>query len=175
MAAGYRRLDVIGVRAVATSAVRDASNQAEFLSRASAALGATVEIISGREEARLIHQGVISRWPQKDKRVLMIDIGGGSAEIIASQEGRLVDAVSKPLGALRLQEMFLHDDPPTMRELHQMTEFIDQKLGTAVARMGTGWDRVITTSATAAAVVCAVNRGSRATRAPCCAYWSGFR
>lgn len=164
MAEVYRRLDVIGVRAVATSAVRDASNQAEFLSRASAALGATVEIISGREEARLIHQGVISRWPQQDKRVLMIDIGGGSAEIIASQEGRLVDAVSKPLGALRLQEMFLHDDPPTMRELHQMTEFIDQKLGTAVARMGTGWDRVITTSATAAAVVCAVNRVTRARR-----------
>src|SRR5579863_9235715 len=107
MADSYRKLDVAGVRAVATSAVRDATNQAEFLSRASAALGTPVEIISGREEARLIHQGVMSRWAQPDKRVLIVDIGGGSAEIIASEDGHMVDAVSKPLGAVRLQEMFL--------------------------------------------------------------------
>ena len=49
------------------------------------AAGAPVEIISGREEARLIHLGVESLWPQRDKRVLIIDIGGGSAEIIASE------------------------------------------------------------------------------------------
>src|SRR6202050_1076709 len=86
MAEMYRKLDVAGVRAVATSAVRDASNQAEFLSRASAALGTTVEIINGREEARLIHQGVMSRWPQPGKRVLVVDIGGGGAENIASED-----------------------------------------------------------------------------------------
>src|SRR5260370_4899454 len=102
MADIYRRLDVVGVRAVATSAVRDATNQAEFLARASAALGTQVEIITGREEARLIHQGVMSRWPQGSKRTLIVDIGGGSAEIIASEDGTLIDAVSKPLGAVRL-------------------------------------------------------------------------
>src|SRR5271169_24874 len=93
MAEVYRQLDVLGVRAVATSAVRDASNQAEFLVRASEALGTQVEIITGREEARLIHQGVMSRWPQPGKRVLVVDIGGGSAEIIASEDGTLVDAI----------------------------------------------------------------------------------
>src|SRR5437660_7999686 len=87
MSDAYGKLDVAGVRAVATSAVRDASNQAEFLSRASIALGTPVEIINGREEARLIHQGVMSRWPQPGKRVLLIDIGGGSAEIISSEDG----------------------------------------------------------------------------------------
>src|SRR6266446_730843 len=87
MADSYRKLDVTGVRAVATSAVRDAANQAEFLERASAAVGTPVEIISGREEARLIHQGVMSRWPQPDKRVLIVDIGGGSAEIVAGEDG----------------------------------------------------------------------------------------
>ncbi len=164
MADNYRKLDVAGVRAVATSAVRDASNQAEFLSRASTALGAPVEIINGREEARLIHQGVMSRWPHAAQRVLLVDIGGGSAEIISSEDGRLKDATSKQLGALRLQEMFLHGDPPAPRELHQMTEFIDEKLEAAIARMGLRWDRVIATSATAAAVVCAVNRVSRSRR-----------
>ncbi len=164
MAEMYRRLDVVGVRAVATSAVRDAPNQGEFLSRASMALGTQVEIITGREEARLIHQGVMSRWPQPAKRVLLIDIGGGSAEIISSVDGALVDAVSKPLGAVRLQEMFLHGDPPAQRELHQVAEFVDAKLEAAIARMGLRWDRVIATSATAAAVVCAVNRVSRSRR-----------
>ncbi len=164
MAAIYRKLDPVAVRAVATSAVRDASNQGEFIARASNALGTQVEIITGREEARLIHQGVMSRWPQAQKRALIIDIGGGSAEIIASENGHLIDAVSKPLGAVRLQEMFLHDDPPGERELHRLAEFVDAKLEAAVARMGLRWDRVIATSATAAAVVCAVNRVSRSRR-----------
>src|SRR5207237_9437842 len=83
MAEAYRKLEVVGVRAVATSAVRDASNQADFIARASAALGTQVEIITGREEARLIHQGVMSRWPQGSRRTLIVDIGGGSWEIIA--------------------------------------------------------------------------------------------
>ena len=164
MAEVYRKLDVARVRAVATSAVRDASNQAEFLDRASAALGSPIEIITGREEARLIHQGVMSRWPQAQKRVLIVDIGGGSAEIVASEDEKLIDAVSKPLGAVRLQEMFLHTDPPTGRELHQLVEFVDEKLEPSIARIGVKWDRVIATSATAAAVVCAVNRVSRARR-----------
>lgn len=164
MASTYRKLDVVGVRAVATSAVRDAANQGDFISKASAALGTPVEIISGREEGRLIHQGVMSRWPQPGKRVLIVDIGGGSAEIIASEDGRLADAVSKPLGAVRLQEMFLHGDPPDQRELRQMEEFIDEKLNASVARMGTKWDRVIATSATAAAIVCAINRVGRSRR-----------
>src|SRR5579884_2948513 len=58
----------------ATSAIRDAGNQAEFLARASEAAGTQVEIISGREEARLIHLGVESNWPQDGKRALIIDI-----------------------------------------------------------------------------------------------------
>jgi exopolyphosphatase/guanosine-5'-triphosphate,3'-diphosphate pyrophosphatase len=63
MALTYQRFDVDGIRVVATAAVRDASNQQEFLQRASQAAGAPVEIISGEEEARLIYLGVHSRWP----------------------------------------------------------------------------------------------------------------
>src|SRR5947208_14100097 len=106
MAALYRKLEVVGVRAVATSAIRDTNNQKDFLARASEAAGAPVEIISGREEARLIHLGVESIWPQAGKRVLVIDIGSGSAEIIAADNGRLPEAFYRTLGAVRLKEIF---------------------------------------------------------------------
>jgi len=159
MSALYRKLDVSGVRAVATSAVRDTRNQRDFLVRASEAAGTPVEIISGREEARLIHLGVESVWPHADQRILIIDIGGGSAEIVVAERGLLVEAYSKPLGAVRLREAFLKEDPPTMRQLHQMHSYIKAKLEPAVRRSGhSGWDRAVATSATAAAVASAVAR-----------------
>ena len=164
MAALYRKLDVVGVRAVATSAIRDTRNPHEFLARASEAAGTPVEIISGREEARLIYLGVESTWPQEGKRTLVIDIGGGSAEIIGAEDGVLKESFSKPLGAVRLREIFLKDDPPSALQLHQMQEYIEAKLDTPVRRLGhAGWDRAIATSATAAAVAHAVARipGSR--------------
>jgi len=165
MAQIYNKLDVIGVRAVATSAVRDASNQHEFLERASEVLGTPVEIISGQEEARLIHLGVQARWPQPDKRVLIIDVGGGSAEIILGENGALSEAFSKPLGAVRLTEVFLKSDPATPVELHRMDEYIEEKLSTPLRRIGVGpFDRLVATSATAAAIVCAVNRVRRSRR-----------
>jgi exopolyphosphatase/guanosine-5'-triphosphate,3'-diphosphate pyrophosphatase len=165
MAQIYRKLDVVGVRAVATSAVRDASNQHEFLEKASAALGTPVEIISGQEEARLIYLGVQARWPQEDKRALIVDVGGGSAEVILSDRGATPVAFSKPLGAVRLSEVFLKSDPAAPLELHQMNEYIEEKLATPLRRIGVGpFDRVIATSATAAAIVCAVNRVRRSRR-----------
>ncbi len=165
MAAQYRRLDVTAVRAVATAAVRDASNQQEFLARASAALATDVEIISGQEEARLIHLGVKSRWPHPKERFLVIDIGGGSAEIILSENERFGQSFSKPLGALRLQELFLRSDPPKPTELHRLEEYIEERIRSAVRRIGGEHiDRVVGTSATASAVVCAVNRIPRQRR-----------
>ncbi len=165
MAQVYRKQEVIAVRAVATSAVRDAGNQHEFIERASAVLGVPVEIISGQEEARLIHLGVQNQWPQTGKRVLIVDVGGGSAELILSDHGELVEAFSKPLGAVRLTESFLKSDPPAALELHRMYEYIEEKLAAPLRRIGTGpFDRMIATSATAAAIVCAVNRVGRARR-----------
>jgi exopolyphosphatase / guanosine-5'-triphosphate,3'-diphosphate pyrophosphatase len=165
MAGLYRRLDVAGVRAVATSAIRDCRNQKAFLERASLAVGTPVEIISGREEARLIYLGVESGWPQNGRKVLIIDIGGGSAEIIALEQGQFVDSFSKPLGAVRLREAFLKSDPPTPHQLHAMHRYIRQKFDKALRKLGPGrWDRAIATSATAAAVVGAVARVPRSQR-----------
>jgi exopolyphosphatase / guanosine-5'-triphosphate,3'-diphosphate pyrophosphatase len=161
----YRKLEVAGVRAVATSAIRDARNQRAFIERASAAVGAPVEIISGREEARLIHLGVQATWPQDTRNLLIIDIGGGSAEIIAAEHGHLVESFSKPLGAVRLKENFLRSDPPAPQQLHQMQEYIQQKLEGPISRLGSiKWDRVIATSATAAAVAGAIARVPRSER-----------
>jgi exopolyphosphatase / guanosine-5'-triphosphate,3'-diphosphate pyrophosphatase len=165
MVSEYRAVGVVGVRAVGTSALRDAGNRDEFLERASKALETPVEVISGQEEARLIHLGVQSLWPHPTQRVLMIDVGGGSAELILSERGRMRQAFSKPLGALRLAEVFLKSDPPSPRELHRMEEYIEERIVDAVRRFGRApYDRAIATSATAAAVICAVNRVPRARR-----------
>src|SRR2546423_4315515 len=72
MAATYRKLDVQAVRAVGTSALRDASNQADFLDQAGQILGTPVEVISGLEEARLIHLGVQTQWPHPKHRLLIL-------------------------------------------------------------------------------------------------------
>ncbi len=160
----YQPLHVSAVRAVATSAVRDARNQDEFLAKASAAIGTPVEIISGLEEARLIHNGILTRWPQGDRRVLMVDIGGGSAEIIDSLEGKLISAVSKPLGAVRLTKMFLHHNPPLASELERMEAFIDEKLDPLLQKTLVKYDRAIGTAGTAAAAVCSINQVKRVER-----------
>jgi len=165
MAATYRRLEIKTVRAVATAAVRDASNQAIFIERAAEAIGSPVEIVSGQEEARLIHLGVQSCWPHSHQRVLIIDIGGGSAELIVGENGRFREAYSKPLGAVRLTGMFFKEDPPAPRELTALNSYIAQRLDAAARKFGRlKFDRVIATSSSASAVVSAVNRIPRARR-----------
>lgn len=162
MARIYQKLDVDGIRVVATSAMRDARNQGQFLAAAGKAIEAPVEVISGAEEARLIHLGVQLRWPHPDRKILIIDIGGGSAELILSNQGLLLEAYSKPLGAVRLTQMFLTSDPPSPADLGRMHEYIDQKLALPAGRLAhTGIDRVIATAASASAIVSAIHRVAR--------------
>lgn len=151
-------LDVEALRAVATSATRDASNREDFLARAHNALGTPIEIISGVEEARLIGLGVHSVWPQGDNPVLIIDVGGGSAEFVLMENGAMAEGYSRPLGAVRLSEVFLDKDLPKREQLLRLQEFIDEKLELVVRRLGRqSFVRGIATSASAAAIVCAVN------------------
>lgn len=153
-------------RAVATSATRDASNREDFLRRAQAALGGPIEIISGVEEARLIGLGVNAVWPQGDQPVLIVDVGGGSAEFVLMQGGTMVEGYSRPLGAVRLKEVFLDKEPPRREQFLRLQEFIDEKLELVVRRLGRqAFVRGIATSASAAAMVCAVNGIERSDRA----------
>lgn len=94
------------LRAVATSAVREADNRMTFVRRAQAEAGVEVEIISGLEEARLIHLGMLQEIPVEDRRTLVIDIGGGSTELLLSRSGEPELVRSLRLGAIRLTDRF---------------------------------------------------------------------
>lgn len=166
MATEWKPAEPLAVRAVATAAIRDSNNSEEFLDAASQAAGTPVEIISGQEEARLIHLGVEARWPHPKERVLLIDIGGGSAEIIEADEGRMKVAFSRPLGAVRLLSVFLRNDPAGDEDLVRLDEYIGEKLAAPSRRIQHGgFGKAIGTSAAASAIVCAVNRIPRERRA----------
>jgi exopolyphosphatase/guanosine-5'-triphosphate,3'-diphosphate pyrophosphatase len=165
MTGEYRDFKPDAVRAVGTSALRDASNQVEFVARASAIMRTPLYVISGIEEARLVQRGVQARWPELRKPVLIVDIGGGSAQLILSENGQLVDSFSKQLGAVRLTELYLKSDPPDPREIARLQKHVRDRLTGPLERFGHGKvHRMIATSSTAAAVVCAVNEIKRSKR-----------
>jgi exopolyphosphatase / guanosine-5'-triphosphate,3'-diphosphate pyrophosphatase len=159
----YRAVKLHGadrVRAVATSALRDARNAQAFLAWVKSETGWEVEIISGLEEARLIHRGVMGQ-PGTQRRCLLIDVGGGSCEITLSERKRIQETVSLPLGAVRLTKEFLPGDPPSEDELGRLKQFIARELRKAERRFGPlRVSRVIATSGTAAALA----EASQATR-----------
>src|SRR5271157_4060899 len=109
------------IRVVATSALRDARNAAAFQAWVKAETGWTLEVISGLEEGRLIHLGVVglgvvgsevgAAEPGVGGRVLLVDLGGGSCEITLSEHKHIKETISLPLGAVRLTEEFLTEDP----------------------------------------------------------------
>jgi exopolyphosphatase / guanosine-5'-triphosphate,3'-diphosphate pyrophosphatase len=94
------------VFAVATSAVREAKNSSDFVDRVSIEAGIDIEVISGVEEARLIHLGVLQALPLSDKRSLLIDIGGGSTEVVIFDHTEELFVRSFKIGAVRLSNRF---------------------------------------------------------------------
>lgn len=96
----------VEIAAVATSAVREARNRQDFLRPARDRVGVSVEVISGFEEARLIHLGVLQALPVFDRRLLVIDIGGGSTEFCVGKGNQVIEARSMKLGAIRLTQRF---------------------------------------------------------------------
>ncbi len=118
--------------AVATSAVREAENRREFLDRAFDEAGVSVEVISGFEEARLIHLGVLQALPVFDQRVLLCDIGGGSTEILLGHRGDVLASRSFRLGAIRLTERFLSRDVVKPKHLARARHHV----GTLLAAFG---------------------------------------
>ncbi|HEX8925581.1 MAG TPA: Ppx/GppA phosphatase family protein [Terriglobales bacterium] len=117
------------VRVVATSALRDAQNASAFTEWVFATTGWNIEIITGLEEGRLIHLGVMANTRMGASRMLLIDLGGGSCELTVSSQGQIERIYSLPLGAVRLTRDFLANDPPKRRELEQLRDFIREEIG----------------------------------------------
>ena len=141
------------VRVVATSAMRDARNAAAFTAWVKSATGWPVEVISGLEEGRLIHLGVVTHEAGARGRCLLIDLGGGSCEVTLSDAGRIKEMVSLPLGAVRLQQEFLRVDPPAKEDVARLKQYIDRELRRAERKLGTPRvSLVVATSGTAAAL-----------------------
>src|SRR5438876_7977065 len=160
-----QRLAADTVRVVATSALRDARSSRAFLEWVRSATGWKVEIISGLEEARLIHLGLVSSLRVKASPVLMIDLGGGSCELTISNKGHIRETVSLPLGAVRLTNEFLRHDPPRKSELKRLRGFMTREVGRVVDRIVAARAKaVIATSGTAASLAGASHglyKGSR--------------
>lgn len=141
------------VRVVATSAMRDARNADAFTEWVKSATGWDVEVISGLEEGRLIHLGVVTHEVGARGKCLLIDLGGGSCEVTVSDGGRIKSMVSMSLGAVRLQQEFLPTDPPAKEEVARLKQYIDRELKRGEKKLGEPRvGLVIATSGTAAAL-----------------------
>ena len=141
------------IRVVATAAMRDARNAQAFITWAKAETGWSIEIISGLEEGRLIHRGVMTNEPGTAGRVMLVDVGGGSCEITLSEHRRIKETISLPLGAVRLTQEFIPMDPPSEEGLARMKQFVARELRRAHRRIQPGnVPLVIATSGTAAAL-----------------------
>lgn len=141
------------VRVVATSALRDARNSRAFLDWVRSTTGWKAEIISGLEEGRLIHLGILTNARISTGKVLLIDLGGGSCELTLSVSGHIGDMVSLPIGAVRLTQTFMQHDPPKKKELEQMRGFIQREVSRIQQRiLDAKVQVVIATSGTPAAL-----------------------
>jgi exopolyphosphatase/guanosine-5'-triphosphate,3'-diphosphate pyrophosphatase len=154
------------VRVVATSALRDARNSRAFLEWVRSTTGWPVEIISGVEEARLIHLGLVSSLRVKVSPMLMIDLGGGSCELTVSSNGHIRDTVSLPLGAVRLTSEFFHHDPPRKSELRRLRGFVAREIGRISERISRARPKAVVATSGTAASLAAVCQGLYKTSRP---------
>jgi exopolyphosphatase/guanosine-5'-triphosphate,3'-diphosphate pyrophosphatase len=117
---------------VATAALRDAGDGAEFIAKVKAQAGLDLEIITGDTEAQLSYLAVTKGLPlDPAAKLLIVDIGGGSTELICAEPGALdrkLDVVSLQIGSVRLTERFVHHDPPSAREAMDLRLAVNEAL-----------------------------------------------
>lgn len=124
-----RTHDVKEIRFCATSAARDAENSEEFLAGIKDLTGVDAEVLDGDEEARLSFAGATRSLPPLPEPLLVVDIGGGSTELIlGNADGSVLAAQSLDIGSVRLNERHLGGDPPSREEITAAVADIDQSL-----------------------------------------------
>ncbi len=147
----YRReLEGLGAErtlAIATSAVRDAENGEAFLGEIEWSYGFTTQLLAGTEEAAMMIRGVTAGRPALDD-VLVVDIGGGSTELVHAQAGEVAFSTSLDVGCVRLTERFLGSDPPSRPELAAAGAYVRSLLPEIEATSAIGVAGTITTLAT---------------------------
>ena len=116
------------ITAVATCAVREAANGDEFVRRVRRETGLRLAVISGEEEARLITRAVRSELPPSCDPLLVLDIGGGSTEVVVARGDRILLAESLDLGAVRLTDLFVKSDPLSARDERRLRRAVRSRL-----------------------------------------------
>ena len=129
---GVRKL-----RMVATSATRDAANRDEFFAMTAAVLGAVVpgavaEVITGSEEAELSFNGAIGELDSAAAPFVVVDLGGGSTEVVLGDSGGVQASYSADIGCVRMTERCLHSDPPTAAEVAEARRVVRERLAEAL-------------------------------------------
>ena len=148
------------VRAVATNTFRVARNAPEFLPRAEAALGFPIEVIAGREEARLIYAGVSHTLPTSDNKRMVIDIGGGSTEVIIGKNDEALMMSSLYMGCVSYSRRFFPDgmiDGHTMKNAEMAAQREIEVLTKPYKHLG--WKEAYGSSGTAKALLAILTEG----------------
>ena len=149
----FRRLadshDVDEIVAAATSAVREADNGREFLTAIHQRTGIHVRVISGSEEAKLIHRAAVYGVDVGAGAAVVIDVGGGSVELTRGTAEQVQIAHSAKIGVIRLTEQFVRTDPIAESDARRMIRHVGAEIADVVDRIARlGFDRVIGTSGT---------------------------
>jgi exopolyphosphatase / guanosine-5'-triphosphate,3'-diphosphate pyrophosphatase len=130
-----RRLGVEQLYVFATAAVRDATNRDLILARVEREAGVRPQCLTGADEARLTYLAVHQWYGWSAGRLLVIDIGGGSMEIVLGRDAQPELAVSLPLGAGRLTRAYLSDDPPSRKQLTALRRHVNATLREVADRL----------------------------------------
>jgi exopolyphosphatase/guanosine-5'-triphosphate,3'-diphosphate pyrophosphatase len=163
----FRRLaeshKVDHIIAAATSATREAENGGEFLQSVAEKTGIRPRLISGTEEARLIHLAAVYGVSVHGDVAVVVDVGGGSVEVTRGAGANLEQGRSFKLGVIRLTERFVKSDPLEARDERKLVKHVEEELGDFLDELAAeGFDRVIGTSGTVLSLgaVVAAERGS---------------
>jgi exopolyphosphatase/guanosine-5'-triphosphate,3'-diphosphate pyrophosphatase len=125
---------VAELRAIATAAVREAANGRDFVSEAWRRHRVRLEVVPAEEEARLAFRSVTRHYDLDDQLTAIVDIGGGSTEVILAAGGLVEQVVSLPLGAVRLAERYCKSDPLKEKHWKALRRIIDQTIEDAIGK-----------------------------------------
>jgi len=131
-------LGVGEIRAAGTSALREADNAGRFIRQVKAELGLELRALSSREEAYYSFAAVERGLPPKGRQVLVVDVGGGSTELIWGRLGTLYRWASLPVGTVKLTERFLFSDPAEDGQCRRLTAAVDKEIHGDLLRWSDG-------------------------------------